>query len=328
MNIAEDEVKELDPGQIIIIKRDGDVRFDTIREPEGELQKCSFERIYFSRGSDKEIYRERKRLGESLSKPILKSIGGDVENTVFSFIPNTAEVAFYGMIDGIKTETNIAPRVEKVLIKDIKLRTFISTNNERDDLATHVYDVTYGSIKRGKVENLVAIDDSIVRGTTLKQSILKIMNRLEPKKIVIVSSSPQVRYPDYYGIDMAKMSEFCAFRAAIQLLKDRGMQSVIDEVYQLSKAQENLPKEEVVNYVTNIYKPFSMEEVSVQIAKMLTPKEVDCPVELVYQTIEGLHEACPNHTGDWYFTGNYPTPGGNRLVNQAFINYYEGKELL
>lgn len=328
MNIAEDEVKELDPGQIIIIKRDGDVRFDTIREPEGELQKCSFERIYFSRGSDKDIYRERKRLGESLCKPILKSIDGDVENTVFSFIPNTAEVAFYGMIDGIKTETNIAPRVEKVLIKDIKLRTFISTNNERDDLATHVYDVTYGSIKRGKVENLVAIDDSIVRGTTLKQSILKIMNRLEPKKIVIVSSSPQVRYPDYYGIDMAKMSEFCAFRAAIQLLKDRGMQSVIDEVYQLSKAQENLPKEKVVNYVTNIYKPFSMEEVSVQIAKMLTPKEVECPVELVYQTIEGLHEACPNHTGDWYFTGNYPTPGGNRLVNQAFINYYEGKEML
>lgn len=328
MNIAEDEVKELDPGQIIIIKRDGDVRFDTIREPEGELQKCSFERIYFSRGSDKDIYRERKRLGESLCKPILKSIDGDVENTVFSFIPNTAEVAFYGMIDGIKTETNIAPRVEKVLIKDIKLRTFISTNNERDDLATHVYDVTYGSIKRGKVENLVAIDDSIVRGTTLKQSILKIMNRLEPKKIVIVSSSPQVRYPDYYGIDMAKMSEFCAFRAAIQLLKDRGMQSVIDEVYQLSKAQESLPKEKVVNYVTNIYKPFSMEEVSVQIAKMLTPKEVECPVELVYQTIEGLHEACPNHTGDWYFTGNYPTPGGNRLVNQAFINYYEGKEML
>lgn len=328
MNIAEDEVKELDPGQIMIIKRDGDVRFDTIREQEGGLKKCSFERIYFSRGSDKDIYRERKRLGESLSKPILKSIDGDVDNTVFSFIPNTAEVAFYGMIDGIKTETNKAPRVEKVLIKDIKLRTFISTNNERDDLATHVYDVTYGSIKRGKVENLVAIDDSIVRGTTLKQSILKIMNRLEPKKIVIVSSSPQVRYPDYYGIDMAKMSEFCAFRAAIQLLKDRGMQSVIDEVYKRSKAQEHLPKEKIVNYVTDIYKPFSMEEVSVQIARMLTPKEVECPVELVYQTIEGLHEACPGHTGDWYFTGDYPTPGGNRLVNQAFINYYEGKEMM
>jgi amidophosphoribosyltransferase len=326
MNLKEEDVKELTPGQAMIIKRSGEIRFDTIREQKGGLKKCSFERIYFSRGSDIDIYKERKMLGESLSKPILEAIGHDVENTVFSFIPNTAEVAFYGMIDGIKAETKQSPRVEKVLIKDIKLRTFISTNNERDDLATHVYDVTYGTIRRAKMDNLVAIDDSIVRGTTLKQSILKIMNRLEPKKIVIVSSSPQVRFPDYYGIDMAKMSEFCAFRAAIQLLKDRGMQSLIDEVYAKSKEQENLPKEEVVNYVTEIYKPFTQDEVSMQIAKMLTPSDVDCPVELVYQTVEGLHLACPNHTGDWYFTGDYPTPGGNRLVNKAFINYYEGKE--
>jgi len=324
MNLKEEDICELEPGQAMIIKKNGSVKFETIRPASKDLKKCSFERIYFSRGSDIDIYKERKRLGESLSKPILEAIQNDVENTVFSFIPNTAEVAFYGMIDGIKNETNKAPRIEKVLIKDIKLRTFISTNNERDDLATHVYDVTYGSIKRGKVENLVAIDDSIVRGTTLKQSILKILNRLEPKKIIIVSSSPQVRFPDYYGIDMARMSEFCAFRAAIQLLKDTGKQYVIDEVYRKSKAQENLPKEQIVNYVTEIYESFTQDEVSAQIAKMLTPLDVDCPVQLVYQTIDGLHEACPNHKGDWYFTGDYPTPGGNRLVNKAFINYYEG----
>ena len=230
------------------------------------------------------------------------------------------------MKDGIKNATQKPIRVEKVLIKDIKLRTFISANDERNDLATHVYDVTYGSIRRGKVDNLVAIDDSIVRGTTLKQSILRILYRLEPKKIVIVSSSPQVRYPDYYGIDMARMNEFCAFRAAIELLKESGRQNIIDEVYRKSKAQENLPKEQVVNYVKEIYKPFAQEDISAKIAQMLTPEEVDCPVQLVYQTIEGLHQACPNHTGDWYFTGNYPTPGGNRLVNKAFINYYEGND--
>lgn len=326
MNVKEEDVHELQPGEAMIIKKDGTIKFETIRPAAKNLAKCSFERIYFSRGSDIDIYKERKKLGESLAQPILESIGNDVENTVFSFIPNTAEVAFYGMTDGIKTATNKSIRVEKVLIKDIKLRTFISTNNERDDLATHVYDVTYGSIRRGKVDNLVAIDDSIVRGTTLKQSILTILNRLEPKKIVIVSSSPQVRFPDYYGIDMARMSEFCAFRAAIQLLKDTGKQSIIDEVYKKSKAQEDLPKEEVINYVTEIYKPFTQNEISEQIAKMLTPPEVDCPVQLVYQTIDGLHKACPDHKGDWYFTGNYPTPGGNRLVNKAFINYYEGKE--
>lgn len=328
MNVKAEDVKELLPGQAMIIKKDGTVRFETIRPAAAKLEKCSFERIYFSRGSDLDIYRERKTLGSSLAQPILKSIDYDIDNTVFSFIPNTAEVAFYGMIDGIKAATAKEVRVEKVLIKDIKLRTFISTGDERDDLATHVYDVTYGSIRRNKVDNLVAIDDSIVRGTTLKQSILKILNRLEPKKIVIVSSSPQIRFPDYYGIDMARMSEFCAFRAAIQLLKDAGKQSVIDEVYKKSKAQEFLPKEEVINFVTEIYEPFTNEEISAKIAQMLTPAEVDCPVELVYQTIEGLHLACPNHNGDWYFSGNYPTPGGNMMVNRAFINYYEGKEKL
>lgn len=326
MNVKEEDIKELQPGEAMIIKKNGTVRFETIRPAAAELAKCSFERIYFSRGSDIDIYRERKELGRSLAQPILKAIGSDIENTVFSFIPNTAEVAFYGMKDGIKAATNVPIRVEKVLIKDIKLRTFISSNNERDDLATHVYDVTYGSIRRGKVDNLVCIDDSIVRGTTLKQSILKILNRLEPKKIVIVSSSPQVRFPDYYGIDMARMNEFCAFRAAIELLKESGRQSIIDAVYHKSKAQENLPKEQIINYVTEIYEPFTQDEVSKKIAEMLTPADVDCPVELVYQTIAGLHKACPNHSGDWYFSGNYPTPGGNRLVNKAFINYYEGRD--
>jgi len=328
MNLKEHDIHELNPGEAMIIKKNGQIKFEQIRHADKQLARCSFERIYFSRGSDVDIYRERKHLGMSLADSILKSIDNDVENTVFSFIPNTAEVAFYGMIDGIKAKTNITPRTEKVLIKDIKLRTFISQNKERDDLATHVYDITYGSIRRGNVDNLVAIDDSIVRGTTLKQSLLKIMNRLEPKKIVVVSSSPQVRFPDYYGIDMSKMSEFCAFLAAIQLLKDTGRQYVIDEVYKKSKAQADLPKEEIINYVTEIYELFTQDEVSLQIAKMLTPKDVKCEVQLVYQTIDGLHEACPNHTGDWYFTGNYPTPGGNRLVNEAFINYYEGKEIL
>ncbi|MDP4239592.1 MAG: amidophosphoribosyltransferase [Bacteroidota bacterium] len=326
MNVKEENIKELNPGEAMIIKKDGTIKFETIRPAASELAKCSFERIYFSRGSDIDIYRERKQLGRSLAQPILKAIDNDVENTVFSFIPNTAEVAFYGMEEGIKTATNKPIRVEKVLIKDIKLRTFISANDERNDLATHVYDVTYGSIRRGKKDNLVVIDDSIVRGTTLKQSILKILNRLEPKKIVIVSSSPQVRFPDYYGIDMPRMNEFCAFRAATALLKESGRQHIIDEVYRKSKAQENLPKEQVVNYVTEIYKPFTQDEVSLKIAEMLTPADVSCPVELVYQTIEGLHIACPNHSGDWYFSGHYPTPGGNRLVNNAFINYYEGRD--
>jgi len=328
MNVKIEDVHELLPGQAIIIKKNGEVKFETIRQAPPKLSKCSFERIYFSRGSDKDIYNERKELGRSLSNNILNAIDNNLDDTVFSFIPNTAEVAFYGMIDGIKEKTGKTPRTEKVLLKDIKLRTFISVNKERDDLATHVYDITYGSIRTGRIDNLVAIDDSIVRGTTLKQSILKILDRLEPKKIVIVSSSPQVRYPDYYGIDMARMSEFCAFRAAIQLLKDRGQQQIIDEVYRKCKEQEDLPKEEIVNYVTEIYNSFTQNEVSEKIAEMLTPKDVKCPVELVYQTIEGLDKACPNHTGKWYFTGEYPTPGGNKLVNKAFINYYEGKEMM
>jgi amidophosphoribosyltransferase len=327
-NVKEEDVIELTPGMAMIIKKDGRVLFETIREASPELKRCSFERIYFSRGSDFDIYRERKELGASLAKQILNSVNNDVDNTVFSFIPNTAEVAFHGMTDGIKKISGVSPRIEKVLIKDIKLRTFISQNKERNDLATHVYDITYGSIRRGKLDNLVAIDDSIVRGTTLKQSILTILNRLEPKKIVIVSSCPQVRYPDYYGIDMSRMSEFCAFRAAIELLKESGREALIDEVYQKCKAQQHLPKEEIKNYVSDIYAAFSDDEISEQIARMLTPADVDCPVQLVYQTIEGLHQACPNHKGDWYFTGDYPTPGGNRLVNESFINFYEGKEIL
>lgn len=328
MNVKEQDVKELTPGTAMIIKKNGNIKFEPIRGADEHLQKCSFERIYFSRGNDIDIYKERKRLGESLSDSILKCIDYDVKNSVFSFIPNTAEVAFQGMIDGIKSKTNQNPHTEKVLIKDVKLRTFISQHKTRNDLATHVYDVTYGSIRRGKVDNLIAIDDSIVRGTTLKQSLLKIISRLEPKKIIIVSSSPQIRYPDFYGVDMSRMSEFCAFRAVIQLLKDTGRQHIIDEVYQKSKAQEHLPKEKIVNYVTELYAPFTDEEISAQIAKILTPAEVNCPVEIVYQTIEGLHEACPDFKGDWYFTGNYPTPGGNRLINKSFIDYYEEKEII
>ena len=327
MGASDEQIFELEPGKSMIIKKNGNILFDTIRMAAPELKPCSFERIYFSRGSDLAIYKERKKLGASLAGSIMHAIGNDMDNSVFSFIPNTAEVAFYGMIQGIRDMSGIDPHVEKVLIKDIKLRTFISQNKQRNDLAAHVYDVTWNSIRREKKDNLVVIDDSIVRGTTLKQSILKILSRLEPKKIIIVSSSPQIRYPDYYGIDMAKMSEFCAFRAAVALLKETGRQSVIDEVYRKSKAQENLPKEMIVNYVTDIYKSFTQEEISEKIAAMLTPDEVDCPVQLVFQTIEGLHAACPDHTGDWYFTGNYPTPGGNRLVNKAFINYYEGKEV-
>lgn len=327
MGVNEEKIFELEAGKSMIIKKNGNIQYETIRVASPEQKPCSFERIYFSRGSDLAIYQERKKLGATLAKPIMEAIDNDLDNSVFSYIPNTAEVAFYGMTQGIRQITGTDPHIEKVLIKDIKLRTFISQNKERNDLAAHVYDVTWNSIRRGEKDNLVVIDDSIVRGTTLKQSILKILNRLEPKKIIIVSSSPQVRYPDYYGIDMAKMGEFCAFRAAIALLKETGRQNLIDEVYRKSKEQENFRKEMIVNYVTEIYKPFSQEEISDKIAKMLTPEEVNCPVQLVYQTIEGLHLACPNHSGDWYFSGNYPTPGGNRLVNKAFINYYEGKEV-
>lgn len=341
------DIKELNPGQAIIVKKDGTVMFSQIQEPRN-VSPCSFERIYFSRGSDSDIYNERKKLGKLLLPQILKAIDSDIQHTVFSFIPNTAEVAFFGMTDAFNKHMNdvklrkikekgasiteeelqkilsMRVRTEKVVIKDIKLRTFIAQDKSRDDLAAHVYDVTYDSVKPYE-DNLVVIDDSIVRGTTLKQSIIKILDRIHPKKIVIVSSSPQIRYPDCYGIDMSRMNEFAAFRAAIELLKERGMQSVIDEVYRKSLAQKDKPKEEIVNYVKEIYAPFTDEDISKKMAEMLTPKGTKAEIEIVFQSIENLHKATPNHKGDWYFSGNYPTPGGNRMVNTAFLNYIEGK---
>lgn len=348
MNVQIDDVKELMPGEAIIVDRDGSVKMERILA-EGRNERCSFERIYFSRGSDRDIYEERKRLGSLLAGPVLDTVEGDIDHTVFSFIPNTAEVAFYGLVQGVEdllindkiskiqelsargelTDAHIAEilarrvRREKVAIKDIKLRTFISEGGTREDLAAHVYDITYGSVNPG--DNLVVIDDSIVRGTTLGQSIIRILDRLSPRRLVIVSSSPQVRYPDCYGIDMSRMGEFIAFRAAVALLEERGMHDVIERVYNLCKAQEHLPKEEIRNYVKEIYAPFSDEEISAKIVEMVTPPDVRAEVRIVYQTIEGMHEAIPDHPGDWYFTGNYPTPGGNRLVNKAFINYYEGR---
>lgn len=343
-----EDVRELAPGSAIIVDRDGSWRVEQIL-PEGKNQKCSFERIYFSRGSDKDIYVERKNLGINLVPRVLKAIDDDIDHTVVSFIPNTAEVAFYGLVEGLEnhlirskideihhlsssgqlTDENIDKvlrrrvRKEKVAIKDIKLRTFIAEGATRNDLAAHVYDVTYGSVNSD--DNLVVIDDSIVRGTTLRESIIRILDRLNPKKIVVVSSSPQVRFPDCYGIDMSRMHEFIAFRAAVELLKERGMQSVIDDVYKRCKEQEGLAKEQIVNHVKDIYAPFTDEEVSAKIAEMLTPESTGAEVEVVYQGIEEMHKAIPDHPGDWYFTGDYPTPGGNRLVNQAFINYYEGR---
>ena len=348
MNVAIDDVKELTPGSAISVNRAGDVKITDILGQQ-KNERCSFERIYFSRGSDRDIYCERKALGRELAPAILRAVNYDLDNTVLSFIPNTAEVAYIGMIEGldnyrrgeqIKLIEQLNPsdpdysrkiehilshhlRVEKLAIKDIKLRTFIAEGDSRNDLAAHVYDVTYGLVKTG-IDNLVVIDDSIVRGTTLRQSIIRILDRLKPKKIVIVSSSPQVRYPDYYGIDMSRMGEFAAFRAAMALLKERGMCKVIDDVYRKCKAQENLPKEMVVNYVTEIYSPFSDEEISRKIADMLTPEGTNAEIEIVYQSLDGLHKSIPNHPGDWYFSGNYPTPGGNKMVNRAFINYYEG----
>ena len=345
LDVEAEQVHELEPGQAVICSKYGDVRFSQIIAPK-ENQRCSFERIYFSRGSDKDIYIERKALGRQLLNPILNAIKGDVEHTVFSFIPNTAEVAFYGMLDGFKaylheqkiekllaldhkpSETElraiIDPQVrsEKVVLKDIKLRTFITESDSRNDLAAHVYDITYGSLVP-QVDNLVVIDDSIVRGTTLRESIIRILDRLHPKKIVIVSSSPQVRYPDYYGIDMSKMEEFIAFRAAIELLKDKNKEQIIYRVYQKCKAQVNLPKEQMKNHVKEIYAPFTDEDISHKMAEMLRAPGVTSDIEIVYQSLDGLHRACPNHPGDWYFSGDYPTPGGVRLVNQAFINYVE-----
>ncbi len=346
MNVKWDTIHEIKPGEALIIKKDGPITSKMIRVPHTR-RSCSFERIYFSRGSDKDIYLERKKLGQLLSPAILESIQYDIENTVFSYIPNTSETAFYGLVQGVRQycvdwkikelkERNgsityeemvqvlsVEPRVEKLAIKDVKLRTFIADDASRDDLVAHVYDVTYGIIQEG-TDTLVIIDDSIVRGTTLKKSILKILDRLNPRKILVVSSAPQIRYPDCYGIDMAVLEKFIAFNAAIELLKDTGQQSVIDEVYRKCKEQQNLPKEEIVNYVKEIYKPFKAEEVSAKIAELLKPDDCKAEVEIIYQTIENLHVACPNDTGDWYFTGDYPTPGGNKVVNTSFINYIEG----
>ena len=310
-----DDICELQPGQALIVRKNGESRLEQIM-PAQKLSACSFERIYFSRGSDRDIYQERKRLGEQLTQPILKAIDGDVDNSVFSYIPNTAEVAFYGMTDGFR-KLHGEVRTEKVVWKDIKLRTFITDNSERNDLAAHVYDISYGSL-RADIDNLVIIDDSIVRGTTLRESIFKILDRLRPKKIVMVSSSPQIRYPDYYGIDMARLEEFCAFRATMALIEERGMWQLINDTYLACKHAPNTK-----NHVRALYEPFTVEEINNKIVEMLRPKDMQTPVELVFQSIEGLHTACPNHPGDWYFTGHYPTPGGTRLCNAAFVNYVE-----
>ena len=348
MNVRIGDIKELEPGEAIMVSKHGKVTIKQIL-PKLDNQKCSFERIYFSRGSDADIYKERKLLGKNLTEKILKAVDYDLDNTILSFIPNTAEVAYIGMCEGvdeyekelqckeilkldshapgfpdkIKEILNKRVRKEKIAIKDIKLRTFIAEGKSRNELAAHVYDVTYGQVKND-VDNLVIIDDSIVRGTTLKQSIVRILDRLHPKRIVVVSSSTQVRYPDYYGIDMSRMAEFCAFRAAIALIQERGMGDLITSTYKKCKAQEDWKKEDVVNYVKEIYAPFTDEEISNKIAEMITGPEIKAEVKLVYQSIEGLHNAIPNHPGDWYFSGNYPTPGGNKMVNQAFINWYEG----
>ena len=322
-NLHTEDVQELLPGKALIVRRNGESLLEQIL-PAQKLSACSFERIYFSRGSDRDIYQERKRLGEQLMQPIMKAIDSDIGNTVFSYIPNTAEVAFYGMTDGFRQQGHNV-RTEKVVWKDIKLRTFIADNTERNDLAAHVYDISYGSVRPFK-DNLVIIDDSIVRGTTLRESIFKILDRLHPKKIVMVSSSPQIRYPDYYGIDMSHLEELCAFRAAIALIHERGMHEIISETYRKCKEQIRAlsPEEQgEESPVREIYAPFTVEEINKKIVEMLRPNDMHAPVELVFQSIEGLHEACPNHPGDWYFTGHYPTPGGIRKVNQAFVSYVE-----
>lgn len=349
MNVPVESIKELQRGESLLVNKSGSIWKEQIVEPK-ENKACSFERIYFSRGSDVDIYKERKCLGETLVPAVLKAVDNDLAHTVFSFIPNTAEVAYYGMQEGLNNYLNrlkknwitdrthllqekeleqilsMRVRTEKVAIKDIKLRTFIAEGNSRNDLAAHVYDVTYGSIVPYE-DNLVVIDDSIVRGTTLKQSIISILDRLHPKKIVIVSSSPQVRYPDYYGIDMSKMNEFIAFKAAVALLGERGMEEILLSAYQKAKMQE-AHHESVVNYVKEIYAPFTDKEISGKMVDLLTPVETKAQVEIVYQTLEGLHESCPNHPGDWYFSGDYPTPGGTRMVNRAFINYMEEEYLV
>jgi amidophosphoribosyltransferase len=348
-NVRTDNVLELPPASAIIIKASGETTIEKIRE-ETELRKCSFERIYFSRGTDKTIYRERKKLGELLANRVLNAVDYDLDHTVFSYIPNTAESAFYGLIKGVEDYLNLVkidhilsrgkyltkeelekiinqrPRVEKIAVKDAKLRTFITEDTSRDDLVGHIYDVTYGVIRRG-VDNLVVIDDSIVRGTTLKKSIIRILDKLDPKKIVVVSSSPQLRYPDCYGIDMAKLGDFIAFKAAIELLKDSGQETIIQTVYNEAISELRKPVEKMKNLVREIYKPFCADEISDKISSMLKSDEIKSEVKIVFQSIEGLHEACPGHLGDWYFTGDYPTPGGNKVVNQSFINYVEGRNI-
>ena len=347
LNVPFDKIKEIERGYGLIIKRNGNVEYKLIREQK-ERKSCSFERIYFSRGTDKEIYSERKQLGNILVPKILRAIDFDLNNTVFSYIPNTAETSFLGMVQGFEsylkkkkiktiveqsqslTQESVSEiinerlRVEKLAVKDIKLRTFITQDDDRDDLVEHVYDVTYGIVKN--TDNLVVIDDSIVRGTTLKKSIIKILSRLEPKRIIVVSSAPQIRYPDCYGIDMANLEDFIAFRAVIELLNDSGQGHIISDVYQKSLAQRNLPKEQIINHVKDIYKPFSAEDISEKITQILTPDGLKVELKIIYQSIENLHDAIPNHTGDWYFTGDYPTPGGNKVVNTAFINYIEGRK--
>ena len=345
LNLKSEEITELPPGNALIVKHHGEVSIDEIKTPT-EFKACSFERIYFSRGNDKDIYNERIELGRRLIPRIVELVDDEVEDTVFSFIPNTAEVSFYGMVKGMEDHFNsmkyeritaldkpsneqlkeildLRPRVEKVAWKDVKLRTFITEDSSRDELVSHVYDITHGSVK--PTDHLVAIDDSIVSGTTLKQSILRIFDRLSPKHIVIASSAPQIRYPDCYGIDMARMGDFVAFRAAIALLKERGLEGLIQEVYEKCKAQIHLADDEVQNFVKEIYQPFEAQEISDKIAELLTPPEVNAKVSVLYQTIEDLHLSCPNHPGDWYFTGNYPTPGGNRVVNKSFMYYVEGR---
>ena len=319
-DIDSTDVHELLPGQALIVRNSGQSQLEQIM-PAQQLSACSFERIYFSRGSDADIYQERKRLGEQLTNPIMKAIDGDVTHSVFSYIPNTAEVAFYGMTDGFRKLKGDV-RTEKVVWKDIKLRTFITDNSERNDLAAHVYDISYGSLKPYE-DNLVIIDDSIVRGTTLKESIFKILDRLHPKKIVMVSSSPQIRYPDYYGIDMVRLEEFCAFRATMALIEERGMWQLVNDTYLACKRELQKPNDQIQNCVRAVYDPFTVDEINQKIVEMLRPADMQAPIELVFQSIEGLHKACPNHPGDWYFTGHYPTPGGTRLVNQAFINYVD-----
>ena len=346
-NVLQDKVKEVDRGHALIVKKDGKVSIKKVLQPLPR-KACSFERIYFSRGNDKDIYNERLNLGRQIFNKVLSAIDKDLKNTVFSYIPNTAEVSYFGMvqeasnylnavkseklkllgpnpkIDEINKIMDISPRAEKIAIKDAKLRTFITSDVNRDDLVAHVYDITYGKVS--STDNLVMIDDSIVRGTTLKHSIIRILDRLGPKKIVVVSSAPQIRYPDCYGIDMAILGDFIAFQAAISLLKEKKMEGVIDSVYKKCKAQIDLPKEEMKNYVKEIYSPFSPEQISSKISEILTPKEVNAEVEIIYQSIEDLHISCPEHTGDWYFTGDYPTPGGNKVVTKAFINFVEGNK--